>query len=397
MKIGIYAGTIPPPIFIQNLVEGLSKGDKQIFLYGNQSLRTNDMPFFSDNLTLRIFPSSRIGILLYFMFYLIKLIIRCPLSFLNIITKIKKNATDWGNFFYRCCRIVPLFTDNLDLLHIQWAKTLVYYPEFIEHITCPILVSLRGAHINYSPIVDKKLAKGYKKYFPFVAGFHAVSNAIAIEAQKYNAKSSKINIIRPAVKHNLINYKPRIYLKKERLNIVSIGRCHWKKGYTVALDAMSLLKQKHINFHYTIIADGYDNENIIYQIHDLGLRQNVSFINGLKHNDLMNKLSEMDIFLLSSYEEGISNSVLEAMAQGVPVIVSDCGGMKELIKNGENGFLVPIRDSESISLVLQKFVLLDEVYKKKIINNARKTILQDYLLDNQIKLFDLYYRTLVKH
>ena len=58
--------------------------------------------------------------------------------------------------------------DDLDVFHIQWAKSLVYYPEFIENLNCPVVLSLRGAHINYSPLGNKNLAQGYIKYFPLI-------------------------------------------------------------------------------------------------------------------------------------------------------------------------------------------------------------------------------------
>ena len=91
---------------------------------------------------------------------------------------------------------------------------------------------------------------------------------------------------------------------------------------------MALLKKKDVQFHYTIIAGGRDQENILYQIHDLGLNECVSFINDeLSHYEVLKKVSECDLFLLPSLEEGISNAVLEAMALGVPVISTDCGGM----------------------------------------------------------------------
>ena len=138
-----------------------------------------------------------------------------------------------------------------------------------------------------------------------------------------------------------------------------MGRCHWKKGYTFALDAMALLKKKDVQFHYTIIAAGRDHENIPYQIHDLGLSDYVSLINGLPHDEVLNQLSKSDIFLLPSLEEGISNAVLEAMALRIPVISTDCGGMKEVIRSGENGFIIPVRDPNSMVQAIQNFLNLD--------------------------------------
>ena len=116
-----------------------------------------------------------------------------------------------------------------------------------------------------------------------VKRFHAVSNAIAREAEKYAAEPRNIVVIHPAVKKELRNVKPKNNEHQKLLNIISVGRCHWKKGYTFALDAMTILKKADIQFHYTIVAAGRDNENIFYQINDLGLSEYVTFINGLPH------------------------------------------------------------------------------------------------------------------
>ena len=231
-----------------------------------------------------------------------------------------------------------------------------------------------------------------------VAGFHAVSAAISLEAQKYGADPKKITIIPPAVKSELtekwaVEKSTQI---DDELKIISVGRCHWKKGYTYALDAMALLKKKDVQFHYTIIAGGRDQENILYQIHDLGLNECVSFINDeLSHDEVLKKISECDLFLLPSLEEGISNAVLEAMALGVPVISTDCGGMGEVIRNSENGFIVPIRDAASMAGTIQKFIDLDKTYKINIIKNARETIIHNHLLSYQVDQFKSFYSKIV--
>ena len=395
MKIGIYAGTIPPPVFINNLINGLADKGDIVFIYGK--VIEKKYKFSNSGIIQRKFPATQIGIFLYSIYALSKLIIMKPQLYLTIVKMLRWNSTNWIQFLKRSCRVLPPFLDNLDIFHIQWAKTLVQYPEFIEKLKCPVVLSLRGAHINYSPLSDKVLAQKYMKYFPMVAGFHAVSAAISLEAQKYGADPKKNTIIPPAVKSELtekwaVEKSTQI---DDELKIISVGRCHWKKGYTFALDAMAILKGKNTNFHYTIIAGGKDEENILYQINDLGLKKNVTFINGLQHKEVIKQVSNSNLFLLSSVEEGISNAVLEAMALGIPVISTDCGGMGEVIRNSENGFIVPIRDAASMAGTIRKFIDLDKTYKINIIKNARETIIHNHLLSNQVDEFKSFYSKIV--
>jgi len=394
MKIGIYIGTIPPPVFIENLVNGLADKNDTVIVYGKASER--NYIFSNSGIIQRKFPTTQIGIFLYSIYTLSKLIIMQPQLGVTVVKIVRQNSTNWIQFLKRSCRVLPPFLDNLDIFHIQWAKTLVQYPEFIEKLTSPVVLSLRGAHINYSPLSDKVLAQRYMKYFPMVAGFHAVSNAIAKETEKYAADPGKITVIRPAVKRKLINYEQtKKTIESEKIIIISVGRCHWKKGYTFALDAMALLKKKDVQFHYTIIAAGRDHENIPYQIHDLGLSEYVSLINGLPHDEALNQLSKSDIFLLPSLEEGISNAVLEAMALGIPVISTDCGGMDEIINNGENGFLVPVRNVDSMAGAIRNFRVLDKENKRNIIRNARETITRNHLVSHQIDQFKNFYSKII--
>jgi len=395
MKIGIYAGTIPPEVFIENLANGLADNGYKVFIYGKSAER--NYKFSSSSIIQRKVSITKIEVLKYFIYALIRLIINQPLSYLTIIKIIRNNSKSWIHFLQRSCRILPPILDNLDIFHIQWAKTLVQYPEFIEKLTCPIVLSLRGTHINVSPLSDEQLASSYKKYFPKIHGFHAVSQSILKEAGKYGADNNNITVIKPAVNEELLHYNKNNINNSGAniLHIISIGRCHWIKGYTHALDAMAILKQENVQFQYTIIAGSRDHENILYQINDLGVSECVTFINGLPHEEAICQLSGSDLFLLPSLEEGISNAVLEAMALGVPVISTDCGGMREVIKNSENGYIVPVRDPNSMAGAIQNFIHLDEKNKTKIIQNARETIIQNHLLSHQIDMFKSLYRKIL--
>jgi len=395
MKIGIYAGTIPPEVFIENLANGLADIGNKVFIYG----KPGEGYYQSSNSSIiqRKIPVTKFGVIPYFIFSLIRLIIIKPHICLTLVNMIRQHSTNWIQFLKRSCRVLPPFIDNLDIFHIQWAKTLVQYPEFIEKIKCPVVLSLRGTHINVSPLSDEQLALSYKKYFPQIHGFHAVSQSISKEVEKYGADIKKITVINPAVEEKLLNYKAdrTKNLDSNTLHIISVGRCHWIKGYTFALDAMSILRKEKVDFHYTIIASGRDQENIFYQIHDLGLSEYVTFINGLSHKEAIDKISESDLFLLSSVGEGISNVVLEAMALGIPVISTDCGGMGEVIRNSKNGFLVPVRDSESMAKAIRNFNDLDKMKKNNIIFNARETIIHNHLLSYQVGQFKSYYSKIV--
>ena len=129
MKIGIYAGTIPPPVFINNLVNGLADKNDTVILYGKASER--NYKFSSPAIIQRKVPVTKLGIILYSIYALSKLIIMQPQLYLTIVKMLRQNSTNWIQFLKSSCRVLPPFLDNLDIFHIQWAKMLVEYPEFV--------------------------------------------------------------------------------------------------------------------------------------------------------------------------------------------------------------------------------------------------------------------------
>ena len=155
---------------------------------------------------------------------------------------------------------------------------------------------------------------------------------------------------------------------------ISVGRYHWKKGYHYALSAIHALLIKGMNVHYSIIASDEPSEEIIYQIHDLSLNDNVELISPLNQIEVYKKMRSSDCLILPSVEEGIANVVLEAMAIGIPVISSDCGGMKEVVRNKENGYLFQNRNSKHLAKIMEDVIYLDLEKRRSIIGNAGEHI-----------------------
>ena len=184
-------------------------------------------------------------------------------------------------------------------------------------------------------------------------------------------------------------YKPKKTINSE-LKILSIGRSHWLKGYTYALDAFALLKEESFSFHYKII--GIDNdEELLFQRDQLNLCRHVTFQKSVSFERIREEIYEADILLLPSLEEGIANVVLEAMALGTLAISSNCGGMTEIVRNDENGFIVPIRDSRAIVETIKKVKELSLVSYNTITLNARIALEAQHEKDKMISDFESFY------
>ena len=127
--------------------------------------------------------------------------------------------------------------------------------------------------------------------------------------------------------------------RNNKLEIVSVGRLHWVKGYELALMALSLFKQNGNDFIYTIIGAGVEAEKLIYLIDSFGLKDNVKLVSQKSAVEIREIMEGSNLFLQTSWAEGFSNSTLEAQALGLPVVITPVSGMSTIVEHGETGFV----------------------------------------------------------
>lgn len=167
--------------------------------------------------------------------------------------------------------------------------------------------------------------------------------------------------------------------------ITGMGRLTYQKGFDTLIKSFSLVLEKHKDYKLSIFGDGEDLNYLI----DLSKRLNVCdkvIFNGIR-KDALFKISESQMFILSSRFEGMPNALMEAMSIGMPCISTDCDyGPSEIISDGKNGFLVNVDDE--IGMANKIIYLIENVkIREKIGNNARK-ILETNHPD---KIYRMYY------
>jgi glycosyltransferase involved in cell wall biosynthesis len=343
MKIGIHVNAIPPPEFIDRLITGLSKTEHQIWVFGTfvkKTQKTNSATYFGYSL-FSFLNYSKVFHLIKYNFLLCFFRKKEKKSLDKLIRFSKKLKQDQAAFY-------PILWKRPDVLHVQWSASVEQF-SWVQAFGIKLVVSFRGAHINYSPLADLKLADTYRQLFPKVEGFHGVSHAICKEAARYGASMDKCRVVYSGF--DLTGFPkptPKMTLSKATLKIVSVGRAHWKKGYHYALDAIKILQERGITVTYHIVGVGLDEE-LTFQRADLGLLEAVVFGSKLPFQQVLETVRQADVFLLPSVEEGIANVVIEAMLLGTPVITTNCGGMEELVTDGKTGFVVPVRNPEAIA------------------------------------------------
>ena len=380
-KIAIYSGVIPSTTFIERLIHELSKNDVRVYLFGQKT-----KPVKKSKNIYYITYSNRVHKFLLFLKYTLLLLVfkaKEKKKLDKIIRSKKKNLRHLKTKYY------PVLYHHPDIFHLQWAKSVEDWM-WVQNFGIKLVVSLRGAHINYSPITDKNLANSYTSLFPEVDHFHAVSKAIKNEAIKYNAPEKKIKVVYSGLDLNAIKFHEKLFASKTPLHIISVGRAHWIKGYTYALKSIHQLKKMNVSCHYTIIG-ATNNEELLYQRWLLGLENDVQFIDKMPFKNVLQAIKKADVLLLPSLKEGIANVVLEAMALGTLVVSTDCGGMHEVIVDSKNGFLVPTRNPNAIANSLKEVANLPLERYLNMTKEARKTVTEQHNISKTMQdMQDLY-------
>ncbi len=206
------------------------------------------------------------------------------------------------------------------------------------------------------------------RLYPFASGFIAQTGKAAEIAKKRN-RNSQIRIIGNPIRQ--INSDPNIV----RENIVlSIGGLIKTKNFDRLIRLFV-----HINlpgWKLVIVGGDAKKQNLMVElkklIRFLGAEETV-FLEGTR-NDVEKYYRKSKIFAFTSNSEGFPNVIGEAMSAGLPVVSFDCiAGPSEMIKNDENGFLVPVYDYELFEIKLKQ-LMENEILREELGQNARKSI-----------------------
>lgn len=158
---------------------------------------------------------------------------------------------------------------------------------------------------------------------------------------------------------------------KRKKKIVAVGRLVEQKNHDLLIDAFAKISKKYNDYYVEIYGSGELKSVLEEKINKLGLSKKI-FLKGEVSN-VKECIEDATLFILPSNYEGMPNSLIEAMSLGLPCIATDCpcGGARFLIKNNENGIIVPTNDVEKLSKAMEK-MLDNKEFCEKLGMNAKK-------------------------
>ena len=182
--------------------------------------------------------------------------------------------------------------------------------------------------------------------------------------------------------------REQLRIPGDALVLVSIGDVNKNKNHAIVIEALKKLKDDSI--YYIIAGRGPLLNRFRQQLAKDGLDSHVSFLG--YRNDVPDLYALSDVFVFPSYREGLSVSVMEAMASGLPVICSKIRGNTDMVVDRENGFLIPPDDCEGLIEAIRSIRDID-TRKRISVANIRKS--DQYRIESIVEAYKTEYLKLV--
>ena len=217
-----------------------------------------------------------------------------------------------------------------------------------------IFGGIRNSHVAWIKYVTLKLNNNHLLSYTIANNYAAYNASIEFGFKKTVFVIPNGIVIRPIPKRQKSD--------KNLITIISLGRLVNQKDYDTAIKSIAHLKQvlnKKYSLKYKIVGQGSEQDSIVDTIKKYDVTEEVELITDA--TDIYGLLETSDIYLCTSTFEGISNSIMEAMNCGLPIVATDAGDNSRLVLDGKNGFITAIGSYKKISQHLARLIESSEL------------------------------------
>lgn len=176
-----------------------------------------------------------------------------------------------------------------------------------------------------------------------------------------------------------------LFSKKPRWIVGGAGRFSPEKGFPVLVEAAAQVCQAYPEAGFVLFGEGPERAKMEQRLRELGLSEQVR-LPGFR-DDLDRLLPALDVVVLPSYTEGLPNAALEAAAARVPVVATAVGGTPEIVRDRENGFLVPAREPDLMAERIGR-LLDDEKLRGQMGLGGRRLVEKEYSFAGQAGAYE---------
>jgi colanic acid/amylovoran biosynthesis glycosyltransferase len=294
--------------------------------------------------------------------------------------------------------------DRMDasLLHIYFGHVGVLLLPLIELTARPVVVSFHGAD-GLVDLEKPRVRAATEQMLDKATLVLARSESLVERIAELGCPREKIRIHRTGIPLAELPFREREAPADGAWHFVQACRLIPKKGLTTTLRAFAGFTRDFPAARLTIAGEGPQREELVKLASELGIADRVKFEGFLSQAELRALYLRADAFLHPSElgpdgnEEGVPNSMLEAMATGLPVLATKHGGIPEAIDDGTSGLLVEERDVPGLETAMRRIAMSPELYKQLSRNGAR-AVAQRFEQSAQIAVLEhCYEEAIARH
>lgn len=281
-----------------------------------------------------------------------------------------------------------------DVLHAHFGPAGNSY-RFAKRLwRAPLVVSFHG--YDFSRIPQKAGRAIYRQLFQELDLATVSSDYAGEKLKRLGCPSAIIRKLAYGIDMEQFPYCKRVFETGGPVRILTVGRMTEKKGLEFSIRAFAKVRQRHPHITYDIVGDGPLRPKLERLIEELKLSACVTLYGARTKCKVRQMLSQAHIFILASVialdgdQEGTPVALLEAQASGLPVLSTRHGGIPEIVRDGETGFLLPERDSEALA---ERLTLLIEHPETCVVlgRNGHELLASQFDSARQLeKLMELY-------
>jgi glycosyltransferase involved in cell wall biosynthesis len=290
-----------------------------------------------------------------------------------------------------------IIKSKADLIHVHHSQCLTLdYQILFSMLNIPCIVSLRGSDALVAPLLSPQSLTSFRNVLQFSAGIHTVSKHLERIAKIYGASPNKIRTI-TRTPDEITPMQRNLDYSIGPFMITSIGRLHWTKGFTYLIQCVGQLRKDGVDLTLHLIGDGNSDlkSEINFWIDYLDLKDYV-ILHGYQSSDAINELlAQTHVYVQPSVTEGIPNTLIKAIANRIPVVASDTGGIPEIV--GENqGILVNPGNVDMLVHAIKR-ILLNEEFRSELYKNPHNLLFDPTQEINSYKKFYEFILTDIKN
>lgn len=285
--------------------------------------------------------------------------------------------------------------NTYDVVHLQHSYLFKKIIPLLESQNRPkIVITLRGSDTYVKPWLYTKRAEFYKQYGSKVDAFVTMSEHQKDYLHtKWSVPKDRIHVI-PISYGVKFDINPK-YPNKDTMKVISAFRMCWEKNIDGNLRTIKLLKEKGCPVQYDVYGDGTDTGQLLYLIDQYNLSDCVTYHGRISNSKLKSILSKYDFFLQLSHSESLGMSVIEAQAHGVPAVVSNAGGLPEIVEFGKTGFVINTDETEKAAQLMIDLWQSEEKYYRFSQDAIAKTQ-NTFNVQEEVEKLKKLYSTLIE-